>query len=72
MTTELERLEALPWNEKLALSAARLKERYENHPGYAKLAAESGERYWVLLAASNWNAYRLPVLSNETKPASRE
>lgn len=64
-----EHLKNLTSTQILALSAARLKERYSRHPWYAKCAAEDGESYWENLAASNWNSYLLPDLDpSATKP----
>ncbi len=65
-----EHLKNLTSAQKLALGAARLRERYVRHPWYAKRDAEDGQSYWENLAASNWNSYLLPVLdpSSATEP----
>ncbi len=59
--------------EKLALGAQRLKERYSQHPSFAKCAAAASdpEKYWETLAASNFNSWQLPPLSASSTPAER-
>lgn len=66
-------LPSLTRRERLALGAARLKERYSQHPSFAKLAAAASDpdAYWEALAASNYNSWQLPPLSASSTPAER-
>ena len=68
MTKLLADSQTLILQEKLALGAARLKERYSQHPSYAKCAAAASdpEKYWETLAASNFNSWQLPPLSDSS------
>ncbi len=56
--------------EKLALGAARLKERYSQHPSYARRAAkeQDPDAFWERLAASNFNSWQLPPLKGSSTP----
>lgn len=57
------RLQNLPRHAKLALAAARLRERYSHVPGWMPLPGENEDEHWESVAASNFNAYLLPPLS---------
>ena len=60
--------------EKLALGAARLRERYSQHPSYARRAAKAQDpdAFWERLAASNFNSWQLPPLKASSIPAAAE
>ena len=73
-TKTLTPLPQLTRQEKLALGALRLKERYSGLPGYGPSEGESEDAYWDNMAASRFNAWMLPPLSppQEPKPLSNE
>ena len=61
-------LQEPPLHEKLALGAARLKERFGQLPQYAR-RAEMGsgpDVYWATLAASRFESWRLPPLKDSS------
>jgi len=64
--------QSLTRRERLVLGAARLKERYSQDPFYARCAAAGSDpdAYWEALAASNYNSWQLPPLSDSSTPAA--
>lgn len=63
-SSALSRDEPTP-HEKLALAAQRLKERYSGRPGFGPFGEQSEAEYWDNLAASRFNAWRLPPMSGD-------